>query len=443
MSKPILINKKIKNFNKVININPDKSISIRIAIFASMANGESRLFNLSNANDVKSTLNCLKKTGVSIKFKKNYCQIIGKGLNGHVYKDNLLLDAGNSGTTARLIASTLINSQKKIIITGDQSLKKRDMKRIIIPLKKFGASFDKNKGTLPLSMKGSDKIKPINYHELRGSAQCKSAVMIAALYASGTTRLKCKPSRDHTEILCKKVLKLPIKIKKKKKFDHIEIKGKQEFKSFNYKVPGDISSAAFPIVLTLLSNKSKLIIKNVNINSSRTGMILILKLMGASIKFKNKKIYKGEKIADIYIKSSKNLRSINCPTKFNTAAIDEFLLIFLVASQAKGVSKFFNLQELNAKESKRLDWSFKILKMIGIKTKKIGRHGIKIYGNSNIKLNNKYVIKNYLKDHRIFMVCVVASMTLGGSWKIYDSDSINTSFPSFLKIIKNLGGKIN
>jgi 3-phosphoshikimate 1-carboxyvinyltransferase len=321
---------------------------------------------------------------------------------------------------------------------------KRDMKRIIEPLQEFGAIFKKNKGTLPLYIKGSQFIRPINYVELKGSAQCKSAIMLAALSAPGITKLKCKKSRNHTEILYKNVLKLPIKIKKTKNFDYIKIKGKQNFKSFNYKIPGDISSASFFIVLTLLSKKSELLIKNININPTRTGIISILNMMGASIRLINKKMYKGEKIADVFVKSISKLKAINCPKKFNnSSAIDEFLLIFICSAFAEGISTFKGLEELNNKESKRLNWGYKILKMIGIKTKKIGNHGIKIWGNSELILNKKYTIKNYLKDHRITMCSVILALSRGGEWKIHDPDSIKTSFPSFLNIIKYLGGPIN
>ena len=153
--------------------------------------------------------------------------------------------------------------------------------------------------------------------------------------------------------------------------------------------------------------------------------------------------YKGELIADILVKSAKKLKSINLDPKFNSSAIDEFLLIFLVASKSSGVSKFKNLKELNKKESKRLDWGFKILNLIGVKVKKISNHGIKIYGNPKLDLNKNYVIKNYLKDHRVLMVSVIAALALGGKWKIHDSNSYKTSFPNFLKILKNLGAKIN
>ena len=442
MTSPIIIKQTIKNFSKKINISPDKSLSIRFLILASMAKGKSKALNLSNGEDVKSTIKCLKKLGISIKLNKKSCEIIGNGINSYTYKNNLTLDAGNSGTAARLIASTLVNSTKTIKITGDKSLKKRDMKRIINPLKEFGAKFKRNMGTLPISMRGSNLIKPINYKELKGSAQCKSAVMIAALSAYGITKLQCIPSRDHTEILYKNVLKLPIKIKKTKKFDYISIKGKQNFKGFNYKIPGDISSAAFPIVLTLLAKKSRITIKNVNINQTRTGLISILNLMGASIKFKNKRIYKGEKTADIFVKSSKILKPINCPSNLNSSAIDELILCFLVAAKAEGVSTFKDLGELNKKESPRLNISIKLLRMMGIKVIRKGNN-IKIYGKPKLDLKGNYHVKNFLKDHRIFMFSCVAALTLNGNWLIEDTESINTSFPKFLNILKSLGANIN
>ena len=164
--------------------------------------------------------------------------------------------------------------------------------------------------------------------------------------------------------------------------------------------------------------------------------------MGVNIKFKNKKKYKGEMIADIYVFSSKKLKAINCPSRLNSEAIDEFLIIFLVAAKAKGVSKFKNLSELNQKESPRLKIAAKILKMIGVKVKS-DNESIKIYGNPNLKINKNIKIKNYMKDHRVFMMSVIAALSLGGKWKIYDKDSVNTSFPSFLKIVRNLGGKLN
>ena len=444
MKKLIHINKKINLFkNRSIKVSGDKSLSIRFAILASLAKGTSRATNLLGSEDVINTLNCLKKLGIMIKFNKKFCEIAGKGLGGYNYKNDLTLDAGNSGTAARLLMAALVKSKNTIKITGDASLKKRDMQRITDPLQKFGVKFPNNKKNLPISIKGSDYLKPINYLESRGSAQCKSSVMIAALNTDGNTKLKCAPSRNHSELMFKNVLKVPIKIKKDRNFDIIEVVGGNNFKAFNYKIPGDISSASFFIVLTLLSKNSNLLIKKVNVNPTRTGIISILNMMGAKLKLKNIKIYQGEKVADIFVKNVKNLKAIKLDPKLNSSAIDEFLLIFLVASVSKGMSVFKNLQELNQKESKRLDWGFRILTMMGVKTKKIGNHGIKIWGNPNLKLNGNYKIKNYLKDHRVFMVSTIAALTLGGNWHIYDPNSIKTSFPTFLKVVKKLGGKIN
>ncbi len=265
--------------------------------------------------------------------------------------------------------------------------------------------------------------------------------MLAALNTPGITKIKAKKSRNHTEILFKN-LNIPIKVKSKGKYDFIDIKGLTQFKSFKYIVPGDISSSAFFIVLTLLSEKSEITIKNVNINKSRTGIIKILNKMNAKIKLQSKRIYKGEETADICVKSSNKLKSLNCPSYLNSYAIDEFLVIFLVAAKAKGISTFKNLSELNKKESPRLNYAVNFLKMIGIKVKR-KNDDIKIFGNPNLILNRNFIVKNFLKDHRIFMMSCVAALTFGGKWKIFDKSSINTSFPKFLNILKSLGAKIN
>ena len=167
------------------------------------------------------------------------------------------------------------------------------------------------------------------------------------------------------------------------------------------------------------------------------GIIKILNKMGVKIFLKNIKNYKGEKIADIYVKSTKLLKAIKCPPKLNAATIDEFLIIFLVAAKAKGVSVFKELSELNQKESPRLKWGSKILKLMGVKTITTN-DSIKIFGNPSLAIEKKIVIKDYLKDHRVFMTCVIAALSFGGEWSIHDRDSIQTSFPSFLKIIENL-----
>ncbi len=435
MEKILYINKKIKPFSKSIIVEGDKSLSIRWVLISSLSKKKSIANNLLKSEDVMSSIDCIKTLGSKVKFKDNKCEIIGNGFNIKK-KSNLSINAGNSGTLGRIILGLLINSKNKIKLSGDKSLSKRDFSRVIKPLKEFGAQFNKKK-SLPLIMKGTENPKPIKYFETRGSAQCKTSIMFAALKSEGTTEIKARKSRNHTELLLK-YLKIPITIKKSRDFDIIKIKGIKKINSLNYKIPGDISSCAFFLVLTILSDNSQLLIKNVNVNPSRIGVVKILKNMGAFIKFKNQKIYKGEKIADIFVKSSKKLKSINCPKKWNSSAIDEFLIIFLVAAKSKGVSYFKDLGELNKKESPRLIWASKILNLMGVKNI-MTKNSLKIHGNPNLNINKTIKIKNFLKDHRIFMMSAIAASTIGGSWKINDADSIKTSFPKFLKILKELG----
>ncbi len=437
MSASLSIKKKINNFDKIITVSGDKSISIRWILFSSLANGVYIAKNLLISEDILAAISIIRKLGIKVKIEKNSCKVYGKGIFGYNYKNNLVLNAKNSGTLGRLILGLIINSPKTIKLIGDKSLSKRDFKRIAIPLKKFGAKFKLKKSFgLPLEIKGTKNLTPIYYEETKGSAQVKSAIMFAGIRTNGKTIIKASKSRNHHELLFK-YLKIPIKIKKRKKFDFIEVNKVKKIKPLNYKIPSDISSASFFIVLTALLNKSKLTIKKVNINPSRVGVITILKKMGVNIFFKNKIKYKGETIADIVVKSPKKIKSINCPSNLNSGAIDEFLIIFLVAAKAHGVSYFKNLSELNKKESPRLLWASKILKNIGIKTI-VTNDSIKIFGNPEIKVNKKIIIKNFLKDHRIFMCCTIAALSFGGNWIIHDKDSINTSFPSFLKIISNL-----
>ena len=437
MSNSLIINNKIARFNKVILVSGDKSLSIRWVLLSSLANGTSTAKNLLLSEDVLATIKAIKILGIKSKITKNKVKIFGKGFEGYKYKKNITINAENSGTLGRIILGLLINTKYPIKVVGDRSLSKRDFRRITDPLSKFGAKFKLTRGkNLPLTIFGSQKLRSIKYNEKKGSAQCKSSVIFGGMRTNGMTIIKAKKSRNHTELLCKH-LNLPITVKSKKNHDEIKINKVTAVQPLNYNIPSDISSSAFFIVLTALSKNSKLIIKNVNINPSRTGIITIMKKMGVSIIFKNQKIYKGEKIADLNIKSPKSIKSINCPSKLNSGTIDEFLIIFLVAAKAKGVSYFRNLAELNQKESPRLKWAETILSKMGIKTITT-KDSIKIYGNPNLNIKKKILIKNYLKDHRVFMTSVIAALSFGGEWKINDKDSIKTSFPNFLQIINDL-----
>jgi len=441
MTTHILIKNKLNNFNKKIKVSADKSISIRSVLLASQAVGTSKISNLLESDDVLNSLRVIKKLGINYtKVGKAY-YIKGYGLNGFNIRNKTVLNAGNSGTLARLILGLLVKSNSKVKLVGDKSLSKRDFSRVIKPLRLFGVNIESKNNLLPLQIQGTDFLRPIKYDENIGSAQVKTCIIFSALNTPGITQINSKISRNHTELFLK-FLKYPIKVIKKSGKEKILVEGLQQFNSFKYEVPGDISSASFFIVLTLLSKNSKIVIKKVNVNKSRIGIISILNMMGAEIRLKKKTIYNGEEIADIHVKSKKNFNAINCPSKLNSSAIDEFLIIFLVAAKANGVSKFQDLGEMNKKESKRLDLAIKFLKLIGIKVDRY-QNDISIHGNPDLTLTKKFEMKNFLKDHRIFFLCCIAALTLGGKWKINDKDSINTSFPDFLKTLRMIGAKIN
>ena len=278
----------------------------------------------------------------------------------------------------------------------------------------------------------------ISHEEKIGSAQVKSSIILASLNTPGITKIKeLKKSRDHTENMLK-FIRAKIKIKKFKTYNLISIEGQRDFKAFDLNIPGDISSAAFFIVLTLLAKHSIIKIKNINLNPTRKGIIIILKKMNAKIKIINIKTKYGEKVGDIVVKSSA-LKSINCPASLVPSTIDEFTILMIAAAKAKGTSAFSGLGELNKKESPRLNLMNSILNQVGIKTK-LKHETIKIIGNPKINLNKSYII-NTRFDHRVCMSVFVMCQIFGGQIKIKDFNSVATSFPNFLNLMKQLGAK--
>jgi len=434
----ISVKKKINYFNKSIYVEGDKSISHRALLIASQSHGGiTKISGLLEAEDVLNCIKALRKLGVKIIKKKNEYWVFGNGLGSFKINKNITINCGNAGTLARLIMGLLSSYPKKIKIVGDKSLNKRPMRRVIEPLEKFGCTFyPKNKKNLPIVMQGTSFPAPIKHTETIGSAQVKSAIQLSALNTPGVTEIiEIKKSRNHTENLLKSI-GAKIKVYKKKSFNKIIVEGQKEFKFFKINISGDISSAAFFIVLTILNKNSKLKIKNVNLNSTRTGVIKILKKMKAKISLKNIKTMNGEKRGDITVKSSK-LIGINCPSSLVPSAIDEFPIIMIAAAAAKGVSIFSGLHELEKKESPRLSIMNSILRKIDIKTK-LKNNKIKIYGNTNINLKKTYKIKTF-GDHRICMTAFIMAQLFGGKFNIKDCNSINTSFPKFLKLMKKIG----
>ena len=434
----VKIQNKINSFNKTISVDSDKSLSIRSFVIGSICNNISNASNILESEDVRSTIEVCKKLGIKIKkIKPRKYKIFGKGLGCFYAKKNTILNFGNSGTLARLligVLSTTPNIEVKIL--GDHSLNKRNMKELIILMSKFGATFlPKKKYTFPLKMISSNLPVGINY-KAGVSAQLKSAVMLAGLNSYGNTTIEENvKSRDHTENLLKKNNKA-IKIKKGKK-RIIKIFGKKNLDNFNINVSGDPSSAAFFTALTLLNSNSSIKIKNVGLNPTRIGFYKILMKQKAKIKFVNLKKENNEISGDILVKSS-TLKPIKTEASMYPSTTDEYLLLFLIAGLQKGVSVFRGIADLANKESSRALEMKKILNQIGIKCD-LKKNEMKIYGKGLINAKDKKIIVGDLKDHRISMVAFILAQITRAEALIKNFETVFTSSPSFLKIMKSLG----
>ena len=354
-------------------------------------------------------------------------------------KKNQLLNFGNSGTLARLLIGILSTTPNiSVIMKGDHSLNKRNMKKLIEVMSRFGAEFlPKNKFNFPLKMISSEMPVAINF-KAGVSAQIKSAVMFAGLNSYGNTRIiEKKLSRDHTENILSKSKNI-IKINNKDK-RIITIFGKNYLKAINIKVPSDPSSAAFFTALTLLKKNSGLKIKNVCLNPKRIGFYKLLKKYGANINFKNIKKKNNEIIGDIFVKSSK-LKPIKASSSYYVSSTDEYPILFVLAALIPGVSVFKGISDLSNKESSRATEMKKILNQIGIKSKST-KDEMKIYGKSKFENNNYKIYVPNLGDHRICMSALILSLLTGVKTKITNFETVKTSSPSFLKIIQIIGGK--
>ena len=415
-----------------LTVPADKSISIRALILASYCVGSCKIFNLLESDDVLNTLKVIKKLGVKIEKKKKYYLIHGNG--GYYEEPQSELYFGNSGTGVRLLTGLLSSNNLNATLTGDSSLSSRPMLRIIKPLEKMNLIFEHNNGFLPIKIKKNNNYTlPCNYKLTSGSAQVKSAILLASLGAAGkTTILEKIGSRDHTEIMLK-YLGAKININSEK----ISLESPNFLKPKDIHIPGDFSSASFLIVAGLIIFQSKIIIKDVGLNYFRIGLIDVLIKMDAKIKITNKRKLNGEDIGDIEVSSSK-LKGVNFTGKISPRMIDEYPIVFVAASFASGTSIFKGLGELKVKESNRLKVMYETLKLLGVKIK-MGDSHIEITGDKNYNCDAK--IKTF-DDHRIAMSSLVFGMASNGSVEIDDMSMINTSFPNFKKTFEELGAKI-
>ena len=441
----VIINRKIKKFNKTIKIPGDKSCSIRALLLASQCIGESKIFNLLESTDVLDCLKALRTLGVKIAKRKNYYAVYGNGLNSFKIKRKLTrLYCGNSLTTARLLAGLLSTIPSKFYIYGDASANRRDFMRVIKPLEKVGAQFFPRKKTLPLTIEGTSLPLAQKHFETRGSSQVKGLILLSALSTPGITTVeefKNKSSRTHTEIFLKKI-GCDIKFKQTKKSNLIYLRGQKNLYSFNYSVKNDPSSAAYLICLTLLTPGSKLTLPRVICNDTRIEFIKVLRKMNGRIKIKDLKrdSSSGELVGTIIVYGSK-LKPIMV-SKNVAKFIDELPVLFICAALQNGISKFYNCHELIHKETNRLLEIKKILIQIGVKCKITKNSIMTIYGKGKIETQNKSVLVKTKGDHRICMSSIILSLITGIRAKIKNFETVNTSFPGFIPLIKNLGAKI-
>ena len=395
--------------------------------------------NSLESEDVFSTIKCLKKLGVKIRRKNKKYFVYGKGFGSLVAKKNLKLNFGNSGTLARLLTGILSTTPRiEVILTGDKSLQKRSMKKLILLLSEFGASFSpKKKYNFPLKLISTDLPLGVKY-EAGVSAQLKSAAILAGMNSYGNTIIIEKDkSRDHTENMLLKNYHL-IRINNGKR-RLIKIFGNKYINSLHTKIPGDPSSAAFFTALTVLRENSSIRIKNVGLNETRTGFYRLLKKSGAKIYFKNLKKKNNEIFGDIVVKSCK-LKPIKASKEYYVNSTDEYPILFVIASLIKGTSIFKGISDLANKESNRIKEMQNILKQIGVKSKST-KDEIKIFGRGIFDAKNKKILVPNLGDHRICMSSFILALITGANTFIKNFETVYTSAPSFLKIIKVLGGK--
>ena len=424
-----------KGINGIPKIPGDKSISHRSIIIPSVSNGICQINNILKSDDVLHTLNALKSMGVNIEENKDKIIIQGKGLNS-LKKANGEIYLGNSGTSARLLTGLLSSQNFKTILTGDKSLSSRPMQRIADPLSKMNAKIYTTKGSLPLTIEGN-KLKAVNFDLVIPSAQIKSGLLLAALNTKGETNItENKVTRDHTEIMLES-FGANIEIKKIGNKKIIKIIGQKELVAKNIDVPNDLSSSAFFIVSTLINKNSKIILKNINNNPTRNGIILALIKMGAKIKLINSRMNNNENICDIEVMSS-DLRGCELGPEFAELMIDEYPILSIAASFANSPSVFRGLKELRVKESDRLKLILLNLQNCGVNCKS-ENDDLFIFPSKEYQIKNNLIQTDF--DHRIAMAFCIMGTKLG-PLNIKDSDSINTSFPSFKNEFNNLGGNI-
>ncbi len=420
------------SLNGSIKVPGDKSISHRSIMLGSIANGVTNVSGFLEGEDSLATLKAFQQMGVQIERTGSNIAIRGVGKHG-LKSPSEPLDLGNSGTSIRLMLGLLSAQSFNSQLCGDESLSKRPMARVIEPLSMMGALIDSYESKPPLSITGNQKLSAINYTLPVASAQIKSCLLLAGLYAEGETCIvENSTTRDHTERMLRG-FGYPVNTSN----GQISLMGGGELHACDIEVPSDISSAAFFIVAASIAKESDITLNAVNINPTRTGILDILDLMGANITLTDERIVAGELVADIRVCSAK-LRGIDIPQELVPLAIDEFPVIFIAASCATGETLLTGAKELRVKESDRIQVMADGLTILGIKNEVL-EDGIRIQGGEFSKQNS--VIKSH-HDHRISMSFAIASSRSEYDIKIEGVDNVQTSFPNFVELANRIGMNI-
>lgn len=433
---------KSENLNGIVHVPGDKSISHRAIIFGALSVGETEIRGLLEAEDVLATAKAVADMGAEVEhLGEGHWKVRGLGVGG-LQAPEAALDFGNSGTAARLMMGVIAGHQFEAKFVGDESLSRRPMARVLEPLHKMGLNWHEEFDHLPLTLYGPERLMPMEYKLPVPSAQVKSAILIAGLFAPGVTSVfETEATRDHTERMLS-YFGAEISVEEKDGGRLISVKGDAELKGGPVIVPGDPSSAAFLTAAALICPGSDITIEGVLVNPTRIGFYVTLREMGADISFENERMESGEPIADIRVKSS-TLAGVDVPAERAPSMIDEYPMLACLAGFATGTTRMRGLNELRVKESDRLAATQDGLKAVSVKAEIEGDdlivHGTGTEGQLG-QVEGGGFIKTHL-DHRIAMSFLVISLAAKDPIVIDDTRMIATSFPSFIDLMESLGAK--
>ncbi|MEP7037306.1 MAG: 3-phosphoshikimate 1-carboxyvinyltransferase [Acidobacteriota bacterium] len=428
-----------------VRLPGDKSISHRAAIFAALAEGETRIENFATSADCASTLDCLENLGVEIKRENTTIVIKGVGKTGFS-KPEKELDCGNSGTTMRLLAGVLAGQSFDSVLVGDASLQLRPMKRVIEPLTQMGANIEATDNHAPLKIYGKNPLQIINYKLPVPSAQVKSCVLLAGLNADGLTtvespkaKIRIPTSRNHTELMLK-FFGAKIEenfVEEGEEFIHrVSIDGNSKLTAKDFEVPSDVSSAAFFLVAGSVLNDSEVVLKNVGLNQTRTAIIEVLQNFGADIEVLNKKEVCGESVGDLKVKGRENLtpkvESNLIAGELVAALIDEIPILAVFGTRLENGLEIRNAEELRVKESDRIKSVVENLRRMNATVEEFA-DGFRV---KKSKLKGGSV--DSFGDHRIAMAFAVAALFARGETEIVDADCAKVSFPNFFDVLADI-----